>query len=427
LVGNGRQAWYTRPVKKLPNIASSDPQLAELVALEQTRQQESLGLIASENFPSLAVRQAVGSILTAKYAEGYPGKRYYAGNEIIDQVELLAIQRAKDLFSAQHVNVQPYSGSPANLAVYTGLLEIGDTIMGLTLTEGGHLTHGHTASFTGRAFKSMSYGVDPKTGLLDYDAIRATATKVRPKLIISGATAYPRAIKYDTMQSIAQEIGAVHLADISHVAGLVAAGVLQNPVPQCDVVTTTTHKTLRGPRGALIMCKEMYAKKIDHAVFPGLQGGPHEHTIAGIAVALKEASTSDFKEYARRTVDNAVALGAALAKHGFDLVTGGTDTHMLLIDLRNKKVTGQEAQDALSQIGITVNKNTIPGETGSALKPSGIRLGTPAITTRGAKPSDMVRIADWIATAIEQRSSKSVMTKTHAAVREFAQTLPTPA
>jgi glycine hydroxymethyltransferase len=414
-------------VKKLTNIANSDPQLAELISSEQTRQQESLGLIASENFPSLAVRQAVGSVLTAKYAEGYPGKRYYAGNEIIDQVELLAIQRAKDLFGAQHVNVQPYSGSPANLAVYTGLLEIGDTIMGLTLTEGGHLTHGHAASFTGRAFKAVAYGVDPKTGLLDYDAIRSSAIKVRPKLIISGATAYPRAIQYDQMQSIAQEVGAIHVADISHVAGLIAGNVLPNPVPQTDVVTTTSHKTLRGPRGALIMCKELYAKKIDRAVFPGLQGGPHQHTIAGIAVALKEASTPEFKEYARRTVDNAVALGVALATHGFKLVTGGTDTHMLLIDLQNKKVTGQEAQDALNQIGITVNKNTVPGETGSALKPSGIRLGTPAITTRGAKPSDMSMIAGWITTAIEQSSDKSAVTKTREAVRAFAQTLSIPA
>ena len=403
-----------------------DTAISDLLAAETTRQREGLEMIASENYPNRTVLDALGSIASAKYAEGYPGKRYYAGNEIIDKIEQLAIDRAKKLFGAEHVNVQPYSGSPANLAVYVGLLELGDTIMGLSLTHGGHLTHGHKVSFTGKAFNAVQYEVNADTGLIDYEAVAELARAAKPKLIISGTTAYPRIVDWQKMQAIAQEVGALHMVDMSHVAGLVAAGVVPNPVPYADVVTTTTHKTLRGPRGAMILCKAEHAKAIDRAVFPGLQGGPHENTIAAIAVALYQAAQPDFKEYGRQVVANARALAEYLQKDfGYKLVSGGTDTHLLLVDLTNKGITGSQAEDALSRVSITVNKNTIPGETRSPMDPSGIRIGLAALTSRGVAQGDMQKIADWINTALSSDSA-SELDQVRGEVQSFAKGLPLP-
>jgi len=406
--------------------AKPNQTIGQLIAAEEQRQRSGLELIASENYPSKAVLSAVGSILSDKYAEGYPGKRYYAGTEVIDQVEQLAIDHVKKLFGAEHANVQPYSGSPANMAVYYGLLEFGDTILGMSLTAGGHLTHGHKVNFSGRAYKAESYGVDPKTGLIDYDEVERIAKQVKPKLLVSGATAYPRIIDWKRMQSIAQSVGALHMVDMSHVAGLVAAGVVPNPVPFADVVTSTTHKTLRGPRGAIILCRAKFAKQIDRAVFPGLQGGPHENAIAGIAVALEEANTAEFKKYAQAVVANAKALGEALTARGFSLATGGTDTHLILVDLSNKKITGAEAENALAAIGITVNKNTVPGERRSAFDPSGIRIGTPAITTRGATQKDMAMIAEWINAGISSAQDAKKLDAIHTQVKAFATKMPLP-
>ncbi|MFO0704530.1 MAG: serine hydroxymethyltransferase [Candidatus Andersenbacteria bacterium] len=405
---------------------TTDPAIEKLITAEEQRQREGIELIASENYPSKAVLSAVGSILSAKYAEGYPGKRYYAGNEVIDQIEQLAIDRAKKLFGAEHANVQPYSGSPANLAVYVGLLKPGDTLLGMSLAEGGHLTHGHTVNASGKLFAAHQYGVDPKTGLLDYDQVADLAKKVNPKLLISGATAYPRIIDYKKMQAIAQSVGAYHMVDMSHVAGLVAGGAHPNPVPHADVVTSTTHKTLRGPRGAIILCRTAVAKAIDRSVFPGLQGGPHENTIAGIAIALHEAAQPAFKKYAQQVLDNAQVLAKALAAKGFDLVTGGTDTHLILLDLTNKKMSGAEAEAALSAVGITANKNTVPGEKRSALDPSGLRLGTPAITSRGATTTHMQTIAVWISAALTQPADPTALKKIRAEVKAFAKSLPLP-
>ncbi|MDP2587712.1 MAG: serine hydroxymethyltransferase [bacterium] len=403
-----------------------DTAISDLIAAETTRQREGLEMIASENYPNRTVLNALGSIASAKYAEGYPGKRYYAGNEIIDKIEQLAIDRAKKLFGAEHVNVQPYSGSPSNLAVYVGLLELGDTIMGLSLTHGGHLTHGHKVSFTGKAFNAVQYEVNADTGLIDYRAVAALARAAKPKLIISGTTAYPRIVDWQKMQAISQEVGALHMVDMSHVAGLVAAGVVPNPVPYADVVTTTTHKTLRGPRGAMILCKAEHAKAIDRAVFPGLQGGPHENTIAAIAVALHQAAQPDFKEYGRQVVANARALAEHLQKDfGYKLVSGGTDTHLLLVDLTNKGISGSQAEDALSRVSITVNKNTIPGETRSPMDPSGIRIGLAALTSRGVVQGDMQKIADWINTALSGDSA-SELDQVRGEVQSFAKGLPLP-
>ncbi len=410
------------------NIDREDTDIADLIKAEEKRQREGLTLIASENYPSRAVLDALGSILSAKYAEGYPGKRYYGGNQNIDKIENMAIHRAKQVFGADRANVQPYSGSPANIAVYLGLLALGDTLLGMRLSAGGHLTHGHKVSFSGRGFNATSYGVDPKTGLIDYDEVKKIAQEVKPKILVSGATAYPRKIEFDAMQSIAQSVGAAHLADISHIAGLVVAGVHESPLPFTDVVMTTTHKTLRGPRGAIIMAQQPdLAEKIDRAVFPGLQGGPHENNIAGIAVALKEAFAKDFGSYIRQVVDNAKVLAEHLMEdHGFDLVTGGTDNHLILIDLSNKGITGREAEEILGGAGITVNKNTIPGERRSPLDPSGIRIGTPAITSRGATATDMVKIARWIARALGSGKSSAKINKIRAEVRDFASELKLP-
>ena len=407
-------------------LKQSDPELFDLVTQETKRQRQELSLIASENYPSRAVLEVLGSILTAKYAEGYPGARYYGGNQIIDEIETLARRRALEVFGGEHVNVQPYSGSPANLAVYLGLLGVGDTLLGMSLTHGGHLTHGHKVSASGKLFNAVHYGVRDN-GLIDYDEIAKIARDTNPKLIVSGATAYPRTIDHARIQEIAQDVGALHLADVSHVAGLIAGGVYPNPVNYCDVVSTTTHKTLRGPRAAMIFCKSDLAKKIDKSVFPGLQGGPHINAIAGIAVALKESLSTDFKEYARRVVENAQLLAEHLIEeHHFDLLTGGTDNHLLLIDLRNKNITGALAEQALGKVGITVNKNTIPNEPRSAFDPSGLRLGTPAITTRGARPQEMKKLALWIAQAVENWKDNKALAKIQGQVQEFASSLKLP-
>ena len=374
----------------------------ELIKEEEGRQRETLMMIPSENYASAAVRQALASFLTHKYAEGYPGKRYYQGNKIIDEIESLAVERAKKLFGVPYANVQSYSGSPANMAIYFALLNPGDTIMGMDLKAGGHLTHGGRVNFSGIFFKAISYGVD-KNGWLDYNEIENLAKKDRPKLIWCGATAYPRIFDWEKFAKIAEKIGAWLAADIAHYAGLIAGGAYPSPMPFVDVITTTTHKTLRGPRGAIIMVTKKGLKKdsqlgqkIDRWVFPGLQGGPHENNIAGIAVALEEARTEKFKQYAKQIVVNAKVLAEELIKYGFNLVSGGTDNHLILVDLRNKGIGGKETAVALEKAGIVVNANSIPDDPAPPLKPSGIRLGTPAVTSRGMKEKEMKLIAGWI-------------------------------
>lgn len=401
-----------------------DPQIAEAMAGEIQRQKYGLELIPSENFASPAVLAASGSVMTNKYSEGYPHKRYYGGNTFIDMAEDLAIERAKKLFGAEHVNVQPYSGSPANIAVYVALLDFGDTVMGMNLAHGGHLTHGHPVNFSGKAYHFIQYGVDPKTHLIDYDELRKLARKERPKIILSGATAYPREIDFVAFHEIAQEVGAISMADIAHIAGLIVGGVHQSPFPFTDVVTTTTHKTLRGPRGAMILCKEQFAKEIDRAVFPGLQGGPHDHVNAAKAVALHEASRPEFKEYARQIVKNAKALAEELLAHDFVLISGGTDNHLILVDLTNKGVTGKEAEAALDQASITCNKNMIPFDPRTPFNPSGIRLGTPALTTRGMKEEQMKEVGRLIAEVVHNLGDEAVYARVRGKVRELCQAFP---
>ncbi len=381
-----------------------DPEIYAIIQKEIKRQQNVLELIPSENFTSLAVLEALGSVLTNKYSEGYSHKRYYGGNEFIDEAEDLAIKRAKELFNAEHVNVQPYSGSPANLAVYFAFLNPGDKVMGMNLAHGGHLTHGHPINFSGKVFNFVQYGVDEKTELLDYEKIKEIAEREKPKMIVSGASAYPREIDFKKIHEISESINAISFADISHIAGLIVAGIHQSPFPFTDIVTTTTHKTLRGPRGAMILCKEKFAKDIDRAVFPGMQGGPHNHVNAAKAVALKEASTLEFKDYIHQVVKNAKTLANELKKYEFRLVSGGTDTHLILIDLTNKNIPGKEAEKLLDSIGITVNKNMIPFDKKSPFDPSGIRLGTPAITTRGMKEEEMKIIANLISETIKNKN-----------------------
>lgn len=378
------------------HIQNQDPDIHKYIKKEEERQHEGIELIPSENYTSAAVMEACGSILTNKYSEGYPGKRYYGGQENIDAIENLAIERAKKLYGAEHVNVQPYSGSPANTAIYFALLEFGDTVMGLKLDHGGHITHGLPIGFSGKAYNFVQYGVDVETGRIDMEEVRRMAHEHKPKMIVAGFTAYPRDVEWKKFKEIADEVGAMTMADISHTSGLVASGVLESPVPYFDVVMSTTHKSLRGPRGAIIMCKEKFAKAIDRAVFPGLQGGPHEHAIAGKAIAFAEALKPEFKTYAEQVKKNAHHLAEKLMEKGFKLISDGTDTHLILVDLTNKGVTGAEAQNALDEVGITLNKNTIPEDPRSPFDPSGIRLGTPAITTRGMKEAEMEKIADWI-------------------------------
>ncbi len=384
----------------VPHIASTDPELAELINAEARRQFEKIRLIPSENYVSAAVLEASGTVLTNKYSEGYPGRRYYEGQQLIDPIENLARDRAKELFGVDHANVQPYSGSPANLAVYLALAEPGDTIMGMSLPMGGHLTHGWPVSVTGKWFKPVQYGVRADTGRVDLDEVRDLARRERPKLIFCGGTAIPRTIDFPAFAEIAAEVGAVLVADIAHIAGLIAGGEHPSPAGHAGVITTTTHKTLRGPRGAMIMSAAEHAKALDRAVFPGLQGGPHNHTTAAIAVALREAAQPEFSEYAAQVVRNAKALAAALTERGYTLVSGGTDNHLILADLTSQGIGGKPAAQALDRAGIELNYNTVPFDKRKPFDPSGIRLGTPAVTTRGLREEHMAPIAAWMDEAI---------------------------
>ena len=403
-----------------------DPELFRLIKAEEQYQLESIRLIPSENYTSRAVMEATGSVLANKYSEGYPGKRYYEGQRNVDQIETLVQERAKALFGVEHANVQPYSGSPANLAVYVALLQPGDKIMGLSLPHGGHLTHGWTASATSKFWNAVRYEVDPITHLIDYDKVREMALAERPRIIVAGATAYPRSFDFAKFGEIAKEAGAYFLADVSHISGLIIAGAHPDPAPYADVVMTTTHKTLRGPRGAMIMCKQEHAEAIDKAVFPGLQGGPHENTIAGIGVALKEAATPEFRAYGHQIVANARALGGELKERGFDLITGGTDNHLLLLDLTGKKVTGKKAAKALDRAGIVGNYNTIPFDPRKPFSPSGLRIGTPSVTTRGMKEDEMRQIGRWMDDAIANITDEDALDRIGSEVRDFCRAYPAP-
>ncbi len=387
-------------------IRKIDPQVADAIELEVQRQRNKIELIASENFVSNAVIEAMGTPLTNKYAEGYPGKRYYGGCECVDIVENLAIERAKELFGCDHANVQPHSGAQANLAVFFAVLNPGDTVLGMNLSHGGHLSHGSPVNISGKYFNIVPYGVSEKDSMIDYDELERIAVENKPKLIVAGASAYPRIIDFERLSQIAKKVEAYLMVDIAHIAGLVAAGLHPSPVPYADFVTTTTHKTLRGPRGGMIMCKEEHAKLINKAVFPGIQGGPLMHIIAAKAVCLQEALSDDFKAYQTQVVKNAKALADALVAEGFDLVSGGTDNHLMLVDLRNKNITGKEAEHMLDEVGITCNKNTIPFETTSPFITSGIRIGTPAVTSRGMKEDDMKTIAHLIALTLNSFEEK---------------------
>jgi glycine hydroxymethyltransferase len=405
-------------------LEKEDKEIARLVAAETRRQNEGLELIPSENYASKAVLEALANAFANKYSEGYPHKRYYGGQQFVDEMEDLCIARAKALFGAEHVNVQPLSGAPANHAVFFGLLQYKDKFMGMDLSQGGHLTHGSPVNYSGIQYTPVAFGVDKETETLDYDVIRKQALKEKPKLILSGFTAYPRKIDFRAFREICDEAGAICMADVSHIAGLCVGGEHENPVPYFDVVTTTTHKTLRGPRGAIIMCKEQYAKPIDKAVFPGLQGGPHDHVQAAKAVAFKEAAQPSFKEYARQVVKNARALADELLAQGFRLVSGGTDNHLLLVDLTDKGVSGKEAEAALDECGLTVNKNTIPFDARKPFDPSGIRLGTPASTTRGMKEGEMREIGKFIARAIAAKDDAAQKKKIREEVRQLCSGFP---
>ncbi|WP_291650554.1 serine hydroxymethyltransferase [Clostridium sp.] len=385
------------------SISKEDKAIYELIEKELKRQQDGIELIASENFASKAVMEAMGSFLTNKYAEGYPNKRYYGGCHVVDEVEDIARERAKELFGADHANVQPHSGSQANMAVYLSILEPGDTVLGMDLSHGGHLTHGSPVNFSGKLFNFVSYGVDKETETIDYNIVRELALKHKPKLIVAGASAYARVIDFKVFKDICDEVGALFMVDMAHIAGLVAAGVHPSPVPYADFVTSTTHKTLRGPRGGLILCKEKYAKQIDKTIFPGIQGGPLIHTIAAKAVCFKEALDPSYKDYIKDVVNNCSTLANELTKYDFKIVSGGTDNHLILVDLTNKDVTGKDAEILLDSIGITVNKNTVPNETKSPFVTSGIRIGTPAVTTRGFNEEDMKEIASIINDALSTK------------------------
>jgi len=409
-----------------PPLATRDPEIHALIRAEEVRETDKIRLIASENYVSRAVLEATGSILTNKYSEGYAGKRYYEGQQIIDQVEELAISRLKTLFGAEHVNVQPYSGSPANLAVYLAFCQPGDPVLGLSLPAGGHLTHGWKVSITGKYFNSKGYGVRPDTHRIDFDEVRALAREHQPKLLWCGTSAYPRQLDFAAFRSIADEVGAILVADIAHIAGLVAGGVHPSPFGIADVVTSTTHKTLRGPRGGVIFCKSTHAAAIDKAVFPGLQGGPHNHTTAGIAVAAKEALTPEFKTYAKNIVDNAAVLATELVAKGFSLVTGGTDNHLVLIDLTSKNVSGKIAAKALDRAGIVCNSNAVPFDKRSPFDPSGIRIGLASVTSRGFGPSEVKRIAGWIDQVVSAPGDESSLDKIAADVKAFCRDFPPP-
>ena len=410
----------------MEDIKSVDGEIFELIKLEEKRQLDKVRLIASENYVSAAVLQATGSVLTNKYSEGYAGNRYYEGQQIIDQVERIAIDRAKALFGAEHVNVQPYSGSPANLAVYLAFLNPGDTILGMALPHGGHLTHGAKVSISGKYFQAKSYVLSRETGLIDYDAIREKALECRPKIIIAGHSAYPRIIDFERFRAIADECGALLMVDMAHFAGLVAGGAHPSPVPVADVVTTTTHKSLRGPRGAMILCKKQYAAAIDKAVFPGIQGGPHNNSTAAMAVAFKEAAAPSFVEYASQVVENAKALAESLIQNGFELITGGTENHLLLVDLSNKSITGKPAARALDAAGLVVNYNSIPFDPRKPNDPSGIRLGTSAVTSRGFKSREMFQVGEWINAVISEPENERLIGEIAADVASFCRDFPPP-
>jgi glycine hydroxymethyltransferase len=408
----------------MSNLKSIDPEIYKAIEAEREREEGCLELIASENFVSGAVREAESSLLTNKYAEGYPGRRYYGGCQFIDVAEKLAVERAKTLFGADHINVQPHSGTQANMAVYFASLDIGDKILSMQLSHGGHLSHGSPVSFSGKYFNVASYGVDPKTEKIDYEEVLKIAQAHKPKLIVCGASAYPRTIHFDRFRKIADEVGAYLLADIAHIAGLVAAKLHPDPVPHCDFVTTTTHKTLRGPRSGMIMCKEKYAKMIDKMVFPGIQGGPFMHTIAAKAVCFGLALKPDFKDYQKRIIANARALAEGLQEEGFRLVSGGTDNHLMLIDLTEKGITGKEAEEALGQAAIVVNKNTIPSEKLSPFVTSGLRIGTPAVTTRGMDIEEMKKIAQWIKEVLSDIGNKDQIDKVRKEVGKLCKKFP---
>jgi glycine hydroxymethyltransferase len=410
----------------IPHVAGSDPDIAELIQAEARRQFEKIRLIASENYASVAVLEASGSVLTNKYSEGYPGRRYYEGQQCIDPIERLATERAEQLFGVDHANVQPYSGSPANLAIYLAFMQPGDTVMGMSLPMGGHLTHGWSVSVTGKWFNPVRYGVRADTGRVDLDEVRDLARRERPKVIFCGGTAIPRTIDFPAFASIAREVDAILVADIAHIAGLVAGGAHPSPVGYADVITTMTHKTLRGPRGAMIMCRKEFAEAIDKAVFPGLQGGPHNHTTAAIAVALKEAASPDFKAYAKKVVSNAKTLAEELKTRGFSLVSGGTDNHLILIDLTNKKVIGKKGAKALDAAGIVCNYNTVPYDPRKPFSPSGLRIGTPAVTSRGMGDAEMRQIAKFMDEAVSHAGDEAALEKIAAAVTEMCRQFPAP-
>ena len=407
-------------------LQTEDPKIHDFIEREKIRQRDEIELIASENYVSEPILEAIGSILTNKYSEGYPGKRYYAGQQNIDLIETLAIERAKELFGAEHANVQALSGSPANAAVYFAFLQPGDKVLGLNLAHGGHLTHGHPINFSGKLFEFIQYEVDEATGLIDMEKVREIALREKPKMIVAGFSAYSRDIDWKRFKEIADEVGAYTFADIAHIAGLIAGKQLESPVPHFDVVTTTTHKTLRGPRGALILCKKKYAKKIDSAVFPGMQGGPHDQVTAGKAVAFGEALRPEFAEYAAQVIKNAQTLANALMNHGFKIISDGTDNHLMLIDLTSKGITGKQAEKALEKGGISCNKNMVPFDSRSPFDPSGIRLGTPAVTTRGMKEPEMEKIADWINDLCAAHDDEATHARIKAEVKAMCAGFPIP-
>jgi glycine hydroxymethyltransferase len=413
---NGK--WMSRPLHEV------DPEVAVAIDNEVRRQHEGLELIASENFVSEAVLEAMGSVFTNKYAEGYPGKRYYGGCEFTDVVENLARDRAKQLFGAEHANVQPHAGSQANMAAYAAVIQPGDTVLGLNLAHGGHLTHGHHLNFSGKTYRIVPYGVSKDKEVIDYDELEAIAEREKPKLIIGGGSAYPRIIDFVRMRQIADKVGAIYLVDMAHFAGLVAGGVHPSPVPHAQIVTSTTHKTLRGPRAGMILSKQEYAAAIDKNVFPGLQGGPLVHMIAAKAVCFREAMQPAFRDYARQVVANAKVLADTLAADGFRIISGGTDTHLMLVDVFSKGMLGSEAEKALGEAGITVNKNAIPFDTNPPLKPSGIRIGSPAVTTRGMREAEMRQIGHWIAETLNQRNDAGVLRKIRKQVLDMCEAFP---
>ncbi len=408
------------------NLQNNDKEVYDILLKETKRQEDEIEMIASENYVSKAVLEAMGSIFTNKYSEGYSGKRYYGGNQVIDEVETLAIERAKQLFNAEHVNVQALSGSPANAAVYFAFLEPGDKVLGLKLDHGGHLSHGHPVNFSGMLYEFVQYGVDEKNGIINMDEVREIALREKPKMIVAGFSAYSRDFDWKRFKEIADEVGAYTFADIAHVAGLIAAGVIENPVPLFDVVSTTTHKTLRGPRGAMIMCKEKYAKQVDRAVFPGMQGGPHDHITAAKAVAFGEALKPEFKEYSKQVIKNAQILANEMMKAGYKVISDGTDNHLIVVDMMSKGVNGRQSERILEKVGISTSRSTIPNDPNPPMKPSGLRLGTPAITTRGMKESEIIEIAKFIDDAILNRKDEDKLTEIKDKVKELCKKFPLP-